>query len=90
MEILPLNVASKLAMIKSIIQTHVQSNSNDEAESMGLSLSHRRQFSGISVFYRILSGLAPSVPSVLFPLLLPSFCSVHMAKAKMLQLEMAT
>ena len=32
--------------------------SHDEAESLGLSLSHRRQVGGLSVFYRLLSGLA--------------------------------
>ena len=31
--------------------------SRDEAESLGLSLSHRRQVGGLSVFYRLLSGL---------------------------------
>ena len=33
--------------------------SHDEAEFMGLSLSHRRQVSGLSVFYHLFSGLAP-------------------------------
>ena len=33
--------------------------SRDEAESLGLSLSHQRQVGGLSVFYRLLSGLAP-------------------------------
>ena len=32
--------------------------SHGEAESLGLSLSHRRQVGGLSVFYRLLSGLA--------------------------------
>ena len=43
--------------------------SHDEAESMGLLLSHRRQVGGLSVFYRLLSGLAPSALSIL--------CSPH-------------
>ena len=33
--------------------------SRGEAESLGLSLSHRRQVSGLSVFHCLLSGLAP-------------------------------
>ena len=33
--------------------------SRDEAESLGLSLSHRRLVGGLSVFYRLLSSLAP-------------------------------
>uniref|UniRef100_A0A8C4PX44 RNA-directed DNA polymerase from mobile element jockey n=1 Tax=Eptatretus burgeri TaxID=7764 RepID=A0A8C4PX44_EPTBU len=36
--------------------------SRDEAESLGLSLSHRRQVSGLSVFCRLLSGLHPFPP----------------------------
>ena len=36
--------------------------SRDEAESLGLSLSHRRQVGGLSVFYRLLSGLASPPP----------------------------
>ena len=39
--------------------------SHAEAESMGLSLSHHREVSGLSVFYLLLSGLAPSALSVL-------------------------
>ena len=35
--------------------------SRDEAESLGLSLSHRRQVGGLSVFCRLLSGLAPQI-----------------------------
>ena len=35
--------------------------SHAEAESMGLSFHHRRQTGGLSVFYCLLSGLAPSV-----------------------------
>ena len=33
--------------------------SHDEAESLVLSLSHRRQVGDLSVFYHLLSGLAP-------------------------------
>ena len=33
--------------------------SRDEAESLGLSLSHHRQVGGLSVFHRLLSSLAP-------------------------------
>ena len=33
--------------------------SRDEAESLGLSLSQRRQVGGLSVFYSLLSGLTP-------------------------------
>ena len=33
--------------------------SHDETESLGLSLSHRRQVSDLSVFHSLLSGLAP-------------------------------
>ena len=36
--------------------------SRDEAESLGLSLCHCRQVGGLSVFYRLLSGLAPPPP----------------------------
>ena len=41
--------------------------SNDEADSVALSLSHRRQVSGLSVFYCLLSSLASSALSVLCP-----------------------
>ena len=41
--------------------------SHDEAESMGLSLHHRRQFGVFFVFFRIISDLAPSALSVLSP-----------------------
>ena len=40
--------------------------SHDEAESLGLSLSHRRQVGGLSVFYRLLSSLAPPALSLRF------------------------
>ncbi len=40
--------------------------SRDEANSKGFSLTHRRQVGGLSVFYRLLSGLAP--PSSLWAL----------------------
>ena len=36
--------------------------SHDEAESLGLSLRHRRQVGGISVFFHLISGLAPCPP----------------------------
>ena len=36
--------------------------SRDEAESFDLSLSHRRQVGGLSVFYHLLTGLAPHPP----------------------------
>ena len=39
----------------------------DEAESLGLSLSHRRQIGGLSVFHCLLSSLAPSAVSVICP-----------------------
>ena len=39
--------------------------SRDEAESLGLSLSHHRQVGGLSVFYRLLSSLAPPPPPAL-------------------------
>ena len=39
--------------------------SQDEDESMGLSLCHKRQISILSVFYRLRSGLAPAALSVL-------------------------
>ena len=35
--------------------------SRNEAESLGLSLSHRSQVCGLSAFYRLLSGLPPSL-----------------------------
>ena len=35
--------------------------SSDETESLGLSLSHRRQVGGLSVFCCLFSGLAPPV-----------------------------
>ena len=38
-----------------------------EAESLGLSLSHRRQVGGLSVFYCLLSGLASPALSVTCP-----------------------
>ena len=38
-----------------------------EEESMGFSLHHHTQVSGLSVFYCLLSGLAPSALSVLCP-----------------------
>ena len=45
--------------------------SYDEAECQGLSLRHHTQVIGLSfslsLFYRVLSGLAPSAPSVLCP-----------------------
>ena len=41
--------------------------SPNEAESLGLSLSHRRQVNGLSVFYRFLSGLVPPVLSAICP-----------------------
>ena len=46
--------------------------SRDEAESMGLSLRHHRQVSGLSVLYYLLSGIAPSGLSVLYHTPLPS------------------
>ena len=45
----------------------------DEAASLGLSLSHHRQVGGLSVFYRLLSGLAPCSVCDLSP---PYFCRV--------------
>ena len=39
----------------------------DEAESLGLSLSHRRQVGGLSVFYHLLSGLDPPAVSAIWP-----------------------
>ena len=39
--------------------------SHDEAESMGLSLHHLQQVGGLSVLFRIISGLAPSALSVI-------------------------
>ena len=44
--------------------------SRDDAESLGLSLSHHRQVDGLSVFYCLLSSLAPPLCSVcvLYPL----------------------
>ena len=41
--------------------------SHDEAESVGLSLSQRRQVGGLSVFYRLLSSLAPTTLSAICP-----------------------
>ena len=41
--------------------------SRDEAESLGLSLSHRRLVGGLSVFYRLLSSLAPPALSAICP-----------------------
>ena len=49
--------------------------SHAEAESMGLSLSTHRQVGGLSVFYHLLSGLAPSALPVLCP---PGFFRAHM------------
>ena len=41
--------------------------SRNEAESLGLSLNHRRQVGGLSVFYRLLSSLAPPALSPICP-----------------------
>ena len=41
--------------------------SHDEAESMGLSLRHRRQVGGLSVFHHLLSRLAPSALTMPLP-----------------------
>ena len=41
--------------------------SRNEAKSMGPSLRHRRQADGLSVFFHLISGLAPSVLSVHCP-----------------------
>ena len=41
--------------------------SHDEAESLGLSLNHRRLVGGLSVFYRLLSSLAPPALSAICP-----------------------
>ena len=41
--------------------------SHDEAEFMGRTLCHHRKVGGLSVFYRLLSGLALSALSVLSP-----------------------
>ena len=41
--------------------------SRDEAESLGLSLSHRKQVGGLSVFYRPFSSLALPVLFVICP-----------------------
>ena len=43
--------------------------SRDEAESMGVSRHHHRQFGDLSVFYHLFSWLAPSALSVPCPLL---------------------
>ena len=40
--------------------------SRNEAESLGLSLNHRRLVGGLSVFYRLLSSLAPPLLSLRF------------------------
>ena len=40
---------------------------HDEAETMGLSLCHRRQVCGLSIFFHLISDLAPSALSVLCP-----------------------
>ena len=40
--------------------------SRDEAEAMGLSLHHCRLVGGLSVFFHLISGLAPSVFSMLY------------------------
>ena len=45
--------------------------SHGEAECLGLSLSHHRQVGGLSVFYRLLSGLAPPA--------LSAICSPHIS-----------
>ena len=47
--------------------------SRDEAESLGLSLSHRRQVSGLSVFYCLLSGLTP------FPMVCLQYVPPHIS-----------
>ena len=39
--------------------------SGDEAESLGLSLSHQRQVSGLFSLYRLFSGLALAALSVI-------------------------
>ena len=41
--------------------------SRNEAESLGLSLSHRRQVGGLSLIYRLLSGLAHPALSAICP-----------------------
>ena len=68
--------ASHLAQLDSVETKafKIFSISCDEAESMGVSLSHHRQVGGLSVFYRLLSGLAPSALSMLCP---PSGSAVH-------------
>ena len=42
-------------------------NSHDQAEFLGLSLSHRRQVSGLSILYCLLSGLATPALSEICP-----------------------
>ena len=59
--------AEGLLMIKSEPSLGIIDFSRDEAESMGLSLHHRRKIGGLFVFSRLLSGLAPSALSVLCP-----------------------
>ena len=51
--------------------------SHDEAESVGLSLSHRRQVGGLSVFYRLLFGLASPCP-----LALSAICPAHISAGR--------
>ena len=49
--------------------------SRDEAEPLGLSLSHCRQVGGLSVFYRLLSGLTPLTVSAICPHQISTRCS---------------
>ena len=49
--------------------------SRNEAESLGLSLSHRRLVGGLSVFYRLLSSLAP-------PCSLSPICPHHISTGR--------
>ena len=49
--------------------------SRGEAESLGLSLSHRRQVGGLSVFFCVLNGLAPSALSAICPHQISAGCS---------------
>ena len=59
--------ASHLAKLDAVEIFKIIGISRDEAESMGLSLRHRRQVGGLSVFPHLLSGVAPSAISMLCP-----------------------
>ena len=58
--------ASHLSRLQAVetMAFRINGISRDEAESLGLSLSHRRQVGGLSVFFRLISGLTLPLPAL--------------------------